>query len=345
MVLGVVAFSVAVCVAGTAPADASSATAARGIGLKLPEPAGAVPAPGLQSVYIVGDLRAGATVTRHVEIINSTASTQRVSVYPAAASMQAGSFAFATGRSANQLSSWTTVSNSLVVLAPDAATTDTVTIAVPAGASFGERYAVAWAQVSAPTTPTRSVHLESRVGIRIYLTVGSGGPAVEPFGVSKLTAARTTAGAPLIEASVLNEGGRTVHIAGHIELSDGPGGIGIGPLPVSSLLALPPGDAARISVHFEPGLPRGPWRAALSLSDGSTSHVRVTELVFPESVTPSSTPWWRHSVLIAAPGVAVALALLVFLRRPLASHALRKHRRARSLRSAAERVRASGARS
>ncbi len=335
MVLGIVVFSAAVCVASAVPANASSATTARGIGVKLLEPAGAISAPGLESVYIVGDLRSGATMTRHVEILNSTASTQRVSVYPAAARMHAGSFAIAVGRSANELSSWTTMSNSSLVLAPNTATSDTVTIVVPRGALSGERYAVVWVQVSATSTPTSSVQLVSRVGIRIYLTVGSGDPAVEPFSISKLTAARTTAGAPLVEASVLNEGARTVRITGHIELSDGPGGIGIGPLPVSSLLALPPGDAGRISVHFERGLPRGPWRAALSLSDGSTGHVRVTELVFPGSVTTTSTPWWRHSVLIAAPGVVVVLVLLVFLRRPFARHTLRK-RRARSLRAAVE---------
>ena len=48
-------------------------------------------------------------------------------------------------------------------------------IDVPVDASAGERYAVVWAEVSAPASAAGGVTLVNRVGVRVYLSVAPGG--------------------------------------------------------------------------------------------------------------------------------------------------------------------------
>jgi len=65
------------------------------------------------------------------------------------------------------------------------------TIAVPADASAGERYAVIWAQVKTPNKTT-GITTINRVGIRIYLSVGSGGGLASSFEIINLWDTRQT---------------------------------------------------------------------------------------------------------------------------------------------------------
>ena len=78
----------------------------------------------------------------------------------------------ASGRGSNELSRWTSVSQDVVRFARGSEAFDTVTINVPSDASSGERYAVLWAEVSAP--PTGGIALVNRVGVRMYLSIGPG---------------------------------------------------------------------------------------------------------------------------------------------------------------------------
>ena len=50
-----------------------------------------------------------------------------------------------------------------------------MTIAVPRDAAPGERYGVVWAEVRAAAPAAGGITQVSRVGIRIYLSVGPGG--------------------------------------------------------------------------------------------------------------------------------------------------------------------------
>lgn len=316
------------------PADASPSGGPGAIGIRLLPALPSDMTNGFGSVYIIGDVRAGTTLTRRVEVSNSTGSTQRISMYASGARQQSGAFIFAAGRSVNQLSTWTTI-RPTVLLGPRTAAIETVTIRVPRHAAPGERLAVVWAQVSALTTPTSSVRLVNRVGVRIYVTVGSTRWGADVFRVGALRASLSGAGSPVVSAAVLNLGGAVVRIAGTVTLSDGPGGIGVGPLPVVPLVALPPGDVGDVTVTFRRGVPRGPWRAVLSLSNGLTSQLRVTELTFPARSTSANPPWWRSLGIAAALTALMSIVLLALRGRVVSRRDRHLHPRARRTRYAA----------
>ena len=181
-----------------------------------------------------------------------------------------------------------------------------VTIAIPKKASFGERYGVVWAEVSAQTSAGGGVNLVNRVGIRMYIAVG---PRAAPatFVIGALSAERSAAGDPLVIARIHNSSRRTLDIHGTLTLSDGPGGQHAGPFPVALGTGLAPGESGTASVLLDKGLPSGPWQADLRLRSGFSERDAVARLTFPGLV--AAPPGSRHLL----PVVAVLLALLAVL--------------------------------
>lgn len=266
--------------------------------------------------YIVERVAPGTTVRRRIEITNTTSSTADIAIYPAAADLR-GTFRFASGHSRNELSSWTSVSQLVLRLAPGTRAVETVTIVVPKQASAGERYAVVWAEVSAPAPVTGGVTLVNRVGVRMYVSIGPGGAPPSNFEISSLTAERSASGEPLVVATIHNSGQRTIDITGNLTLDQGPGGLQAGPIPVKLASALGPGDSATVAVPLDKQLPRGPWRAHLRLRSGLIQHVAVATITFPPLVTPATTKVVpaesSHLILV----VVVLLCLLVLAALPL----------------------------
>jgi hypothetical protein len=242
--------------------------------------------------YIVDRLAPGRTIRRRIEISNTTHSTADVAVYSAAARLHNGSFGFAAGRRRNELSSWTSVSRHVLRLPAGTRALETVTINVPKLASSGERYAVVWAEVSAPTSAAHSVKLVNRVGIRMYLSIGPGGGPSLNFAMAALSAERSATGVPRVVASVYNSGGRTLDLNGTLTLSNGPGGLRAGPLAVTLEATLAPGHSEPATVALDKRLPRGPWRAHLRLTSGFIERSAVATITFPpaaRSPKPSSS--------------------------------------------------------
>jgi hypothetical protein len=170
-----------------------SAPAPGSIGIRLIGPPGGPGANPLARLYVVDRLAPGTTIRRRVEISNTTRAVANVTIYPAAASIVKGAFEFASAvNGQDELSTWTSVTRHTVRLAADTTAVDTLTIKVPREASPGQRYAVLWAQVSAPSA-TDHVLLVNRVGVRMYLSIGPGGAAPPGFKVSFLTARRSAA--------------------------------------------------------------------------------------------------------------------------------------------------------
>jgi hypothetical protein len=229
--------------------------------------------------YIVNRLAPGKSIQRRIEVSNNTLSTAAVAVYPAAAGLQHGEFAFGAGHSKNELAGWTSVSRDLVRLQSGTKAFETVTIRVPKDASAGERYAVIWAEVS--TSGSGGVKLANRVGIRMYLSVGSGGAPPSNFAIGSLTAKRSASGQPLVVAKVHNSGKRTIAISGNLTLSNGPGGVRAGPFPVKLVVPLAPGSTRAVTVRLDKQLPRGPWRAQLRLKGRLIQRVAVATITFP----------------------------------------------------------------
>jgi hypothetical protein len=266
--------------------------------------------------YIVERVAPGTTVRRRIEITNTTSSTADIAIYPAAADLR-GTFRFASGHSRNELSSWTSVSQLVLRLAPGARAVETVTIEVPKQASAGERYAVVWAEVSARAPVTGGVTLVNRVGIRMYISVGPGGAPPSNFAISSLTAERSASGEPLVVATIHNSGQRTIDITGNLTLDKGPGGLQAGPFPVKLAPALGPGDSATVAVQLGKQLPRGPWRAHLRLRSGLIQHVAVATITFPPLAKPTTTkvvPAESSHLLLV---VIVLLGLLALAALPL----------------------------
>jgi hypothetical protein len=254
--------------------------------------------------YIVDQLASGGALTRHLEITNMSATTQQLHLYAAGATVGDGNFSFADGATANDLSSWTTLSLSTVALAPGKATTISAAIAVPAGASGGERYAVIWAQASVPAT-AGSVGETNRVGIRVYLDVAGTASAAaatpaSTFEIGPLQATRASSGQPEVTANVHNTGAQAIDLSGTLTLADGPGA----PpalTPIDKVVTIAPGDTQPVRFILDPTVVDGPWRATVALASGDLTRSASATVTFraiskqqvlaPPSSSPSTPSW------------------------------------------------------
>lgn len=271
-------------------------------------------------LYIVDHLAPGAVITRRVEVSNATVSTARIALYSSAAAIVNGLFVGAARDTANDLSTWTAVTPDVANVAAGGRSIATVTIAVPADAAPGEQYGVVWAEVRAAPSAGGGLTQVSRVGIRLYVSVGSGGPPPAEFTIDSLTARRSPAGVPSIVADVHNTGGRALDLGGSVQLTGGPGGLNAGPFPVDLGVTLAIGTTEPITVAFDQALPSGPWQVVITLHSGLVERTARASIVFPEvgagapvKTSGSSRNGWS---LVTPFGVAVVLiASTLFVRR------------------------------
>jgi hypothetical protein len=259
-------------------------------------------------LYIVDHLAPGAVITRRVEVSNGTISNEHVSLYSSAASIVNGLFVGAAREIANDLSTWTAVTPDIADIAAGGRSIATVTIAVPVNAAPGEQYGVVWAE--ARSAAGGGLTQVSRVGIRLYVSVGPGGPPPANFTIDSLTARRSSEGVPSIVADVHNTGGRALDLAGTVQLTGGPGGLNAGPFPTDLGVTLAIGTTEPITVVFDQALPSGPWQVVITLHSGLVERSARASIVFPEigtaaPVKPASN---RYGWSLVAPfGVAVVL--------------------------------------
>jgi hypothetical protein len=293
-------------------ADPAPAGPAGSLGLRLVDAPVAARDDPRAAVYIVDHLAPGQVINRRIEISNGATSATPVALYPAAASIVDGQFLGAQGRTANDLSSWTTVTPSSPEIEPNGTVMATVTIAVPPDAAPGEQYGVVWAEASAPPAGGSGVTQVSRVGLRLYIDVGPGGAPAPDFSVDSLTAARDEAGRPAVHATVLNLGGRALDMTGTLQLSNGPGGISAGPFDAESGLTLGVGDTGAVNIVLDDGLPAGPWDAVVTLRSGLVEKTTQATITFPATgqaapvdTTSTTTPRW----LLPAGSALAALVL------------------------------------
>jgi hypothetical protein len=199
------------------------------------------------------------------------------------------------------------------VLEAGAALQVPVTIAVPGDASEGERYGVIWAETE--STGDGQVQQVSRVGIRVYLSVGPGGEPASDFRIESLQARRLDDGSVRVVASVENTGGRALDLEGSLRLKEGPGGLSAGPFDTAESTTLEPGGVGEVVVDLAADLPAGPWRAVMTLRSGQLERSAQATLTFPDQgeaavvdaePVEEGWPWWWY-----AAGVAVLLLLLL----------------------------------
>lgn len=260
-------------------------------------------------VGIVDHLKPGTVITRRIQVNNVSPKTHAIDVYPAAATIQHHALVPAPDRTPNELTSWVSTEHNRVQVPPWGQANVRVMIRVPRLASRGERYAIVWAQESAPPTAHRNLGMVNRVGIPIYLDIGPGGEPPSDMSIQSLTPERARNGRPQVIAQVRNTGERALTISGKLWLSDGPGGLRAGPYPATLGVTLAPGDVAPVTVVLDPRLPNGPWKARMVLQSGLVVKTATAKITFPVtgigvSVALASAP--RYGVPI---GIALVLAV------------------------------------
>lgn len=283
-----------------------------GIGIRLVDAPVATRDDPRARVYIIDHVKPGATVKRRIEVSNDTGKPTHVAVYPAAASIQDGSFVGLQGDTPNELSTWTTVSTPRLRLADHGKKMVDVTIDVPSDAPPGEQYAVLWAQTT--SGGSGAVTQVSRVGIRVYLSVGPGGAPASAFKIESFTAERDPSGTPVVAATIHNTGGRALDLRGKLTLSDGPGGLSAGPFPVALGTTLGLRQTEPVTVMLDKRLPDGPWKAHLEITSGLLTETAQATITFPKSgtgqtvtVSDGTSVWWWVG------GGLLVLVLLAFL--------------------------------
>lgn len=311
--------------ASSALADEQGDRPVTGIGIRLVDVPTTTADDPRARTYIIDHLAPGSVIERRVEVTNGTRSEATVSVYPAAASIKGGDFIGAAGDSKNALSTWTSTAPGSLVLTPREKAFVKVTVDVPPNAAPGESYGVVWAEVTTPSSTAGGITQVSRVGIRLYLSVGPGGAPASDFEIVSLTGSRDEAGTPLVQASIRNTGGRALDLSGTLDLSEGPGGLSAGPFPITLGTTLGVGQTEPVTVSLDEQVPDGPWLANMQVKSGLNTRTAEATLSFPTApgvgatVSTSTVPWW----LIAAGILAVLLLLIMlvwFLRRRRREH-------------------------
>lgn len=271
--------------------------------------------------YIVDHVPPGTSFTRAIEVTNDTDERVSLQLYDAAAEIRDGKFTVLDGRAENRLTPWVSVTPASAELDPDESVGASVAIDVPENAPDGEFYAGVMAERPPPPDSGGQVRVATRVGIRIYLSVGTGVEPVSDFRVESLTGERRDDGRPIVRATVVNTGERALDLLGELSLRDGPGGATAGPFRAEVATTLAPRGRAPVSVLLEPELPAGPWLAVMTVTSGSLQRAAQATLTFPgpgavgapvaaepvpvpDSATPPPVPGGTPGV--AAPGDADA---------------------------------------
>ena len=137
---------------------------------------------------------------------------------------------------------------------------------MPRGAPPGEQYGVIWAEHD--TKGSGNVALVSRVGIRLYLSIGPGGAPASNFTLGVPTARRAANGSPVVSLPIDNTGGRALDLHGTLALAGGPGGLQDGPFPAATVVTIAPGQSNHETFVLSRALPTGPWQGKFTVVSG-----------------------------------------------------------------------------
>ncbi|MDT4982710.1 MAG: hypothetical protein QOF95_200 [Pseudonocardiales bacterium] len=314
--------ALAVPAVGANAAPTPAPTGAGSIGLSLLDDAGTAGEDPRARVYIVDHAGPGGVVHRRVELANNTAGTAHIVLYAAGATIERGTFVGAADRTRNDVSTWTSVLPSATDLPAGGHALADVTIRVARDAAPGEHYGVVWAEVRSASSGSGGVIEVSRVGIRIYLSVGPGAPPAAGFTVGSLSGARSSAGDQLVTASVHNTGGRALDMVGTLQLLAGPGGVRAGPFPVTLGTTVAVGDSEPVTIALAERLPAGPWTAQLVLRSGLVERTTQATITFPgkaKSPTGGSNStgigWLSAGILAVAVLLGIAAVIVLARRR------------------------------
>jgi hypothetical protein len=260
----------------------------------------------------VDRLQPGSIIERRIQVQNNTDSRQSVQVYAGAAHIDQGAFVGDDGAAKNELTTWISVDQPELDMAPRTSVDVLVTIDVPRDAAESERYAAIWAETRSLRNQETNIISASRAGIRVYLSVGPGNGAPAGFEITSLTAKRDESGNPGVVASVTNTGGRALDISGSLSLTNGPSGLSAGPFRTDAITTVAPGSTGELSVTLDPEIPNGPWRAELELESGLVTQTAGADITFPAAGQGDTVrPEESQSSLMVLAGLGAAVLVLI----------------------------------
>ena len=261
--------------------------------------------------FIVDHVAPGTAIERDIEVSNGTGRAVTVDLYAAAATIAGGSFTPAGGREQNRASEWVSIVPPQLSLENGERQLATITVDVPTDAIAGEHYAVALVELPPPESGGL-VRVASRVGVRIYLSVGSGGEPPTDFELPAFRPVRERDGRPAIEIDGCNTGGRAIDLTGEVELSNGPGGIKAGPFPTPNATTIAPDDCHTFTIPLDKELPLGPWDATAKLRSGEEERTAEARITFPKDAGERGKKVETKQVTGTVPGI-IALGVSVVL--------------------------------
>jgi hypothetical protein len=283
------------------------------IGIRLLQAPGSQASNPRDSLYIVEHLPPGSVIQRKFQVVNQGTGPVRLLVYPAAATIARGSMQFAAGHTQDEMTTWIRISQPVVNLAAHSAATLAATIAVPRGSPPGEQYGVIWAEQD--TRGPGNILLVSRVGIRLYLSVGSGNAPASGFTLGHPATSRTPGGNPVITLPVHNTGGLALDVRGTLQLADGPGGVQAGPFSAASVITLAPGQSHPDRFVLSTDLPAGPWRARFTMASELLTRTETAFVTFPALAAPAAHTTFPAVPVAAGAGATVLLAAALLITR------------------------------
>jgi hypothetical protein len=297
-----------------------------GLGIRLAEaPTSSRDDPRAQSA-VVDHVEAGTSFTRRLDIRNGTRNPLTPDVYVAAARITDGQFVIEERSDENEITAWATLAPDAIDLAPGQIGTVVLRVEVPGDAADGEYYGAALVAVEGGDPD--GVQLASRVGIRIYLSVGDVPPPSD-FEVERLSASRLADGRPVVTAEVRNTGGRALDMSGDLLLSDGPAGLNAGPFPAELGRTLAIGSSQPVRVVLDPETPAGPWQARLTLRSGRIEKAVTGTITFPDVGEQPEDVAFERADERKGPAALVASLLLLLVLLGLLWWLWRRRRRAR----------------
>jgi len=271
----------ALCAILTSVSASSTFAQDQGLGIRLTEVSADDANNPRAHLYVIDRVAPGTILTKYVEISNQTGADQDVTCYSSAASITGGKFTGADGSTGNELTSWIRMTKSILHINAGSVASVVVKFEVPADASEGERYGAIWAEIRGANEDSGILAI-NRVGIRVYLYVGSGGAPASSFVINSVTVKRNIDETLELDASVENTGGRALDISGTLNLSGGPGQTSAGPFETSLGTSLAIGGSGIVQVMLPNEIPLGPWDATLTLSSGLVTNSLTSRILFPE---------------------------------------------------------------
>ncbi len=262
-----------------------------GVGLRLLDVRTEQAADPRANIYIVDHVIPGTLVERRLEVSNGTDAPIAISLDGTGAGVDDGWLINESPAEPRpeELAAWIEVDPPALVLRPQSVAVVTARIQVPPDAPPGERYG---AVVAAPPAVDggNGVSMVSRVGVRIYLSVGVGDEPPSDFEIDVLTAARTAESAPTIDVGVVNTGGRALDVAGSLTLVTEDGVIEAGPFETSLGRTLGVDDRGDVTVLLPADLPRGPWIVTATMRSGLVERNAQATLTFPDGAGEVADP-------------------------------------------------------